>query len=75
MTLDWVLDELFTITDERVGPDDLLFEDELLDSMGLVTLLTVIEETYGIDFDLRGVDRDVWRTARIVAEDIDHALA
>ena len=35
-----------------VGPDTLLIEEKIIDSMGVVELLAFIEETFGVEVDL-----------------------
>jgi D-alanine--poly(phosphoribitol) ligase subunit 2 len=72
----WLFDTLLVECDIRVSsPDQRLFEDDVIDSMALVTLIVAIEEKWNVDFGLKDIDREAWATPALIAKDIAHALA
>lgn len=54
-----------------VAADYPLLERHVIDSLGMVKLITVIEEEFGIEIDDGDVVPDNWRTIETIAELID----
>jgi D-alanine--poly(phosphoribitol) ligase subunit 2 len=72
----WLIDTLLVECDIRVSSlDQRLFEDDVIDSMALVTLIVAIEEKWHVDFGLKDIDREAWATPSKIAADIFDALA
>ena len=43
---------------ERLGDKDELIASGLIDSLAILEIVLYLEETYGIDFSVRGIDRE-----------------
>ena len=50
-----------------VGPDTLLIEEKIIDSMGVVELLAFIEETFGVEVDLEDLTIENFATIKEIA--------
>ena len=54
---------------EDIDPDSGLLEDGLgLDSIAIVELITLVEETFGFKFDEDGLNMEAFQTVRTLAE-------
>jgi len=61
--------------DEVVNDLDVeLHESGLLDSLGIVTLLVSLEETFGLVISPSELDRAAWATPRRLVADVEHRL-
>lgn len=72
--LEWVIETLWHECDVLALPGTRLFEEELIDSLGLTQLLTAIEERWQLDYGMREFDRDSWATPIHIAWDISGEL-
>jgi D-alanine--poly(phosphoribitol) ligase subunit 2 len=62
--------------DEAARDLDLpLFESGLLDSLGVVTLIASLEETFGLVVSPADLDREAWRTPRALVADVERRVA
>jgi D-alanine--poly(phosphoribitol) ligase subunit 2 len=76
-TADMVLDELIKITgtDEvRQNLDLLLFDEDVLDSLGAVELVVALGEAFNLDLSPAQVDRKSWATPRAIILDIENRI-
>jgi D-alanine--poly(phosphoribitol) ligase subunit 2 len=76
-TSEIVLAELVKITEtEEVRQDfDLeLFDEDVLDSLGMVELIVALGETFHLDLSPAQVDRQTWATPRKIIADIETRL-
>jgi D-alanine--poly(phosphoribitol) ligase subunit 2 len=76
-TTDIVLDELARITESEEVRQDLdleLFDEDVLDSLGLVELIVALGERFHLDISPAQVDRDGWATPRKIIADIETRL-
>ncbi|MGD0709308.1 MAG: D-alanine--poly(phosphoribitol) ligase subunit DltC [Anaerolineaceae bacterium] len=74
---DVVLDQLAQITgDEEVKQNlDLrLFEENILDSLGMVELIVALGETLNLQISPAQIDRQMWATPRKIIADIEARL-
>jgi D-alanine--poly(phosphoribitol) ligase subunit 2 len=55
--------------------DVALFDSALLDSLGVVTLLVSLEETFGLTIAPTDLDREAWATPRRLVADVVSRLA
>ncbi len=55
--------------------DVALFDSALLDSLGVVTLLVSLEETFGLTIAPTDLDREAWATPRSLVADVQARLA
>lgn len=66
-----VLDMLAEVCQDDVVKEELdldIFEAGLLDSMGTVDLLVLIEEQLGINVPITEFDRDTWNTPNAIID-------
>ena len=75
-TNDVVLDELVRITEtEQVRRLDLaLFDEDVLDSLGMMELIVALGENFHLDISPAQVDREMWATPRKIIADIEARL-
>ena len=76
-TNDIVLDELAKITENEEVRQDLdlaLFDEAVLDSLGMVELIVALGETFHLDISPAQVDRKMWATPRKIIADIETRL-
>ena len=76
-TNDIVLDELAKITeteDVRQNLDLALFDEAVLDSLGMVELIVALGEIFHLDISPAQVDRKMWATPRKIIADIETRL-
>lgn len=73
--LQWLTDTMATFDMVVNSPQQHIFEDGVVDSIGLVDIIVAIEEKYGVDFSLKDVDREAWKTPAYIAQDIYNELA
>jgi D-alanine--poly(phosphoribitol) ligase subunit 2 len=76
-TNDIVLDELAKITeteDVRQNLDLALFDEGILDSLGMVELIVALGEIFNLDISPAQVDRKMWVTPRKIIADIETRL-
>jgi D-alanine--poly(phosphoribitol) ligase subunit 2 len=74
---DIVLDELAKITetdDVRENLDLELFDEAVLDSLGMVELIVALGEKFHLDISPAQVDRKMWATPRKIIADIETRL-
>ena len=72
-----VLDELAKITETeevRQNLDLALFDEDVLDSLGMVELIVALGETFHLDISPAQVDRQMWATPRKIITDIETRL-
>jgi D-alanine--poly(phosphoribitol) ligase subunit 2 len=73
-TQDIVLNELAKISeteDVRQNLDLALFDEDVLDSLGMVELIVALGETFNLDITPAQVDRKMWATPRKIIADIE----
>ena len=76
-TSDIVLAELAKITetdDVRQNLDLALFDEAVLDSLGMVELIVALGELFHLDISPAQVDRQMWATPRKIIADIETRL-
>ena len=76
-TNDIVLDELAKITENEEVRQNLdlgLFDEAVLDSLGMVELIVALGETFHLDISPAQVDRKMWATPRKIIADIETRL-
>jgi D-alanine--poly(phosphoribitol) ligase subunit 2 len=74
---DIVLDELVKITgteEVRTNLDLALFEENILDSLGVVELIVALGETLNINITPAQVDRKMWATPGKIIADIENRM-
>ena len=64
----FVIAEIEKITFKKVGPDDLLIQSRLLDSIALVDLLVAIEEKFGINIPTAEINPDNFDTVQRIMD-------
>jgi D-alanine--poly(phosphoribitol) ligase subunit 2 len=72
-----VLDELAKITEceeVRQNLDLALFDEAVLDSLGMVELIVALGELFHLDISPAQVDRQMWATPRKIIADIETRL-
>ena len=72
-----VLAELAKITETeevRQNLDLALFDEDVLDSLGMVELIVALGETFHLDISPAQVDRQMWATPRKIITDIETRL-
>ena len=72
-----VLDELAKITESeevRQNLDLALFDEAVLDSLGMVELIVALGELFHLDISPAQVDRKMWATPRKIIADIETRL-
>jgi D-alanine--poly(phosphoribitol) ligase subunit 2 len=72
-----VLDELARITESeevRQNLDLELFDEAVLDSLGMVELIVALGELFHLDISPAQVDRKMWATPRKIIADIETRL-
>jgi D-alanine--poly(phosphoribitol) ligase subunit 2 len=72
-----VLDELARITESEEVRQDLdleLFDEAVLDSLGMVELIVALGELFHLDLSPAQVDRKMWATPRKIIADIETRL-
>ena len=77
-TADRILDILAEVTETdrvRTEPDLPLFDAGLLDSLGIVTLITRLSEEFNLDISPAEFERDDWATPAKLTRDIERRLA
>jgi D-alanine--poly(phosphoribitol) ligase subunit 2 len=73
-TQDIVLDELVKISEMEEVRQDLdlaLFDEDILDSLGMVELIVALGEVFHLDITPAQVDRKMWATPRKIIADIE----
>ena len=65
--LSYINDDLLMDQDARVGPEDELLLDNLLDSMDVVRLVTFIDVELGLEVPPEDITIDNFRTAGAIA--------
>jgi D-alanine--poly(phosphoribitol) ligase subunit 2 len=73
-TQDIVLDELAKISEMEEVRQDLdlaLFDEDILDSLGMVELIVALGEVFHLDITPAQVDRKMWATPRKIIADIE----
>jgi acyl carrier protein len=60
---------------DRVGVNDDLVQSGLIDSLAVVQIVAYLEETYNIDFSVRGFDPERLATMANILHFIDEARA
>lgn len=73
-TQDIVLNELAKISeteDVRQNLDLALFDEDVLDSLGMVELIVALGEIFHLDISPAQVDRKMWATPRKIIADIE----
>lgn len=76
-TNDIVLAELAKITETDDARQDLdleLFDQDILDSLGMVELIVALGEIFHLDLSPAQVDRKMWATPRKIIADIETRL-
>ena len=76
-TNDIVLAELAKITETEEVRQDLdlaLFDQDVLDSLGMVELIVALGEIFHLDLSPAQVDRKMWATPRMIIADIETRL-
>jgi D-alanine--poly(phosphoribitol) ligase subunit 2 len=74
---DIVLDELVKITgtkEVRTNLDLALFEENILDSLGVVELIVALGEALNINITPAQVDRKMWATPAKIIADIENRM-
>ena len=74
---DIVLDELVKITgteEVRTNLELALFEENILDSLGVVELIVALGETLNINITPAQVDRKMWATPGKIIADIENRM-
>lgn len=74
---DIILDELVKITgteEVRSNLDVALFEEDILDSLGVVELIVALGEALNIDITPAQVDRKMWATPGKIIADIENRM-
>ena len=74
---DIVLDELVKITgtkEVRTNLDLALFEENILDSLGVVELIVALGEALNINITPAQVDRKMWATPGKIIADIENRM-
>jgi D-alanine--poly(phosphoribitol) ligase subunit 2 len=72
-----VLEELAKISESEEVRQDLdlaLFDEAVLDSLGLVELIVALGEVFHLDISPAQVDRKLWATPRKIIADIETRL-
>lgn len=76
-TADKILSILAEVTESdrvRTEPDLPLFDSGLLDSLGIVTLISRLAEDFSLDISPAEFERDDWATPSKVVQDIERRL-
>ena len=76
-TADKTLEILVEVTETdrvRTEPALLLFDSGLLDSLGIVTLISRLSEEFGLDISPAEFERDDWATPAKLTADIERRL-
>jgi len=71
---DIILDELVIITeseDARQNLDLALFDEDVLDSLGMVELIVALGEIFHLEISPAQIDRKMWATPRMIIADIE----
>jgi D-alanine--poly(phosphoribitol) ligase subunit 2 len=56
-------------------PDQPLLDSGLIDSLGIVSLIAALEETFGLVISPAELDRAAWATPRALVADVERRLA
>ena len=76
-TADKTLEILAEVTETdrvRTEPELPLFDSGLLDSLGIVTLISRLSEEFGLDISPAEFERDDWATPAKLTADIERRL-
>ena len=76
-TADKTLDILAEVTETdrvRTEPELPLFDSGLLDSLGIVTLISRLSEEFGLDISPAEFERDDWATPAKLTADVERRL-
>ena len=76
-TAEKTLDVLAEVTETdrvRTEPDLPLFDSGLLDSLGIVTLISRLSEEFGLDISPAEFEREDWATPAKLTADIERRL-
>ena len=60
--------ETFMYGEGEIKEDDALFESGILDSLGLIKLLTFIENTYNVTIDMKEVTMEKFATINHISD-------
>jgi D-alanine--poly(phosphoribitol) ligase subunit 2 len=77
-TEDIILDELVKITgfeECRQNLDMALFDEHVLDSLGMMELIATLGYDFNIDISPAQVDRPLWATPKKIIEDIENRVS
>jgi acyl carrier protein len=59
---------------DRLGDNDELIASGLIDSLAILEIVLYLEETYGIDFSVRGIDREEFNSIGSILELIERQI-
>jgi acyl carrier protein len=60
---------------DRLGDNDELIASGIIDSLEILEIVLYLEETYSIDFSVRGIDRDEFSTIGNILDLIERHIS
>jgi D-alanine--poly(phosphoribitol) ligase subunit 2 len=69
-----VLERVAGTDQVRKNPDLALFEQDILDSFGMVQLMVELSETFGVDISPAEIEREQWASPRKIIAYMENRL-